>query len=75
MTRYFEYRKKRGGGHLSWGNVIEEKIFNSITEVAEHFDMTLGNISLLLKNGQIGKRGKTRGYKFEYLKSERKIHK
>lgn len=74
ITKYDEIRKKRGGGHISWGNIIEQKIFNSITDVAQYFDLTLGNISLLLKNGEIGKRGKTRGYKFEYINSKRKTH-
>lgn len=75
MTRYHEERKKRGGGHISWGNIIEERTFDSITEVAEYFNLTISNISQLLKNGSIGKRGKTRGYKFEYLNSKRKTHK
>ena len=75
VTKYDEIRKKRGGGHISWSNIIEQKIYNSITEVAKDFDLTISNISLLLKGGEIGKRGRTRGYKFEYLKSERKTHK
>lgn len=74
VTQFYEERKKRGGGHIKWGNIIEVKIFNSITEVAEYFNLTISNISLLLKNGEIGKRGKTRGYKFQYLDTERKTH-
>lgn len=74
VIKYHEERKKRGGGHLSWGHIIEEKIFDSITDTAKYFDLSVGSISLLLKNGEIGKRGKTRGYKFEYLNSKRKFH-
>lgn len=74
VTRYDEIRNKRGGGHLDWGNVIEKKEFESITEVAKYFDLTISNISQLLKNGTIGKRGKTRGYLFEY-KAFRKTYK
>lgn len=72
ITKYDEIRKKRGGGHVSWGNIIEQRVFNSITEVAEYFNLTISNISQLLKNGEIGKRGKTRAYKFEYINSTRK---
>lgn len=75
VTKYNELRKKRGGGHICWNGILEQKVFNSITEVAKYFNLTLGNISQLLKNGEIGKRGKTRGYKFEYINSKRKIHK
>jgi hypothetical protein len=75
VTKYDELRKKRGGGHISWNKIIEQKVFNSITEVAKYFDLTIGSISQLLKNGEIGRRGKTRGYKFEYINSERKTHK
>ena len=72
VIRYHETRKKRGGGHLSWDHIIEEKEFDSISDVAKYFNLTIGNISLLLRNGTIGKRGKTRGYKFEYINSQRK---
>lgn len=71
-TKYHEERKKRGGGHISWGNIIEEKEFNSVSEAANYFNLTIGNISLLLKSGTIGQRGKTRGYRFEYINSHRK---
>lgn len=43
-------------------------IFESITDVALHFDTTISNISQMLKKGTYGKRGKMRYYKFEYLK-------
>ncbi len=71
VTKYYENRKKRGGGHISWGPIIETIEFEKITDVANYFNLTIGNISLLLKNGTIGRRGKTRGYKFEYLKNKR----
>ena len=71
VTRYEEERKKRGGGHISWGNVIEVLEFDSVKQCANHFNKTISNISLLLKNGTIGKRGTTRGYKFEYKDSVR----
>ena len=66
VTLYKEERKKRGGGHVCWGDIIEIKYFDRITDVAEHFDVSISNISLMLKNGEIGRRGKMRGYKFEY---------
>ena len=71
VIRYEEERKKRGGGHINWGNIIEELEFNSVGECAKHFNKTIGNISQLLKIGTIGKRGNTRGYKFEYKDSKR----
>ena len=43
--------------------------FDRITDVAEHFNCNISNISQMLKKGTFGKRGKTRYYKFEY-KSE-----
>ena len=71
VIRYEEERKKRGGGHIRWGNIIEELEFNSVSECANYFNKTIGNISLLLKSGTIGQRGNTRGYKFEYKDTER----
>ena len=66
VTHYIERRKKRGGGHEAW--ICSDKImhFNSITDGANYFECTVGNISFLLKSGKIGRRGKMRGYKFEY---------
>lgn len=40
--------------------------FNMISDAAKHFDVSISNISMMLKNGQIGKRGKMRDYLFEY---------
>lgn len=71
VTHYVEKRKKRGGGHEAWLNVDKIMYFDRITDVANYFELTIGNISLLLKDGNIGRRGKTRGYKFEYVDSER----
>ena len=70
VTHYIEERKKRGGGHVRWLDIDRIEYFNSITDVADKFGTTIGNISLMLKNGTIGKRGKTRGYLFEYCKEK-----
>lgn len=45
-----------------------ELIFNRIKDVAEYFDCNISNISQMLKKGTFGKRGKTRYYKFVYMK-------
>lgn len=71
VSHYIEKRKKRGGGHEAWLDVDNIMFFDSISSVAEYFGLTIGSISLLLKDGVIGRRGKTRGYKFEYFNSER----
>lgn len=73
VIHYNESRKTRGGGHLEWLEVDNIMYFDRIIDVAEYFNLTIGNISLLLKNGNIGRRGKTRGYKFEYFNSKRII--
>lgn len=76
VKRYKEERKKRGGGHVAWLEVIEELNFESIKEVSEYFDTTIGNISMMLEKGTIGQRGVTRGYQFIYEKGKRtKVHK
>lgn len=72
VTHYKEKRKKRGGGHECWLDVDMILYFDRIGDVAKRFDVTIGNISMMLKNGNIGRRGKMRGYKFEYLDSQRK---
>lgn len=71
VTHYREERKKRGGGHVAWLDADMVLFFDRIGDVADHFDVTISNISLMLKEGTIGRRGKMRGYKFEYLESER----
>lgn len=69
VTHYHETRKKRGGGHEAWGKVIGIMYFDKISDAADYFGLTPGSISQLLKNGTIGKRGKTRGFLFEYIKN------
>jgi len=68
VTHYKEKRNKRGGGHLEWLDVDCILCFDRIIDVANHFGVTQGNITPLLKSGEIGRRGKMRGYKFEYCK-------
>lgn len=46
----------------------EELIFNRIKDVAKYFNCNISNISQMLKKGTFGKRGKTRNYKFIYMK-------
>lgn len=75
VKHYIEKRKKRGGGHEAWLGVDEVMKFDSITETAEHFGVTIGNVSLMLQHGDIGRRGKMRGYRFEYLDGTRATHK
>lgn len=66
VTHYKEQRKKRGGGHEAWLEPDMILFFDRITDAANHFGTTIGNISLMLKSGEIGRRGITRGYRFEY---------
>lgn len=47
--------------------------FEKITDVANHFDCNISNISQMLKKGTFGKRGKTRGYKFEYIRQNKNV--
>lgn len=71
VTHYNEKRKKRGGGHEAWLDVDSVMYFDRIGDAAKYFGVTIGNISLLLKEGNIGRRGKTRGYQFEYCEGKR----
>ena len=71
VTHYREERKKRGGGHVRWLDVDLVLYFDRIGDAAKHFETSIGNVSLMLKSGDIGRRGKMRGYKFEYLDSQR----
>lgn len=71
VTHFKEKRKKRGGGHECWLGVDEIRYYESISQVAEAFNVSIGNISLMLEKGTIGQRGKMRGYKFEYTDRER----
>ena len=68
VTHYKEKRNKRGGGHIEWLEVDCIMFFDRIIDVAKHFEVSQGNITPLLKSGKIGRRGKMRGYKFEYYK-------
>lgn len=69
VTHYKEKRNKRGGGHIAWLEADNEICFDRIVDAAEYFGVTQGNITPLLKSGVIGRRGKMRGYKVEYLRS------
>lgn len=71
VTHYREERKKRGGGHVSWLDVDMVLYFDRIGDAANYFGTSIGNISLMLKSGDIGRRGKMRGYKFEYFEGQR----
>lgn len=71
VKHYGEERKKRGGGHIRWLDIIEELEFESISETANYFNCTISNISLMLEKGTIGVRGITRGYQFLYKNGER----
>lgn len=68
VTHYKEIRNKRGGGHVSWADVDRIEYFEKIRDCAARFDCSQGNITLMLKSGAIGRRGKMRGYLFEYCK-------
>ena len=74
VYKYEELRKKRGGGHMKWGDVIETLYFDSVKDCAKYFDCTVSNISLRLEAGTIGRRGITRGYLIEYNKGQRRTH-
>lgn len=66
VTHYVERRKKRGGGHEAWIGSDNVMRFDRIKDAADYFGCTQGNLTLMLKSGEIGRRGKMRGYKFEY---------
>lgn len=74
VNHYEEKRKKRGGGHEAWLGIIEVLEFDSISEVAKYFNCTVGNISMMLDKGTIGRRGKMRGYQFSYKHGGRATH-
>ena len=71
VTHFPEVRKKRGGGHDSWLPPNSARYFNRISDVADFFGVTPGNISMMLKSGTIGRRGRMRGFLFEYDKGKR----
>lgn len=68
VTHYKEKRRPRGGGHVEWLDADKILYFDRIVDAANHFGVTQGNITIMLKSGNIGRRGKMRGYKFEYCK-------
>lgn len=68
VEHYTETRKKRGGGHLAWGDIDRVLYFDRISDAAEYFKCSPSNLTLMLKSGQIGRRGKMRGYRFLYRK-------
>lgn len=70
-THYQEAREKRGGGHREWLEVDDVLYFNKITDAATFFGLSISSISQMLKTGTIGRRGKTRGYKFDYVDGKR----
>lgn len=70
VVHYEEKRNKRGGGHISWVRPDRVIYFNKISDAAKFFDVSIGNISLMLKKGTIGRRGKMRAYEFTYDSSK-----
>lgn len=68
VTHYIERRKKRGDGHDAWIGSDNIMYFDRIKDAAEMFGCNQSNITLMLKSGEIGRRGKMRGYKFEYMR-------
>lgn len=66
VTRYLEKRTKNGN-HISWEGKKEILIFDRIKDAAKLFDVSVSNISFMLKKSEIGTRGKMRGLMFEYL--------
>lgn len=71
VTHYVEFRNNRSGGHIRWGRPDSVTYFEKIGDAANYFSVSISNISLMLKNGTIGQRGKMRGYKFEYENGKR----
>ena len=67
VSHFKEVRNKRGGGHLAWGDVDKVLYFDKVTDCAEYFDCSIGNIKQMQKLGTIGRRGRTRGYLIEYI--------
>lgn len=70
-VRYNEIRNKRGGGHIAWGKIEQTICFKKISDCANYFGTSVGNISQRLAEGTIGRRGKTRAWLIEYIDSER----
>lgn len=68
-SQYEEIRNPRGGGHVAWGKWIWTLYFNSVGAAADYFGLEMGNISQMKAKGTIGRRGKLRGWKIEYVDS------
>lgn len=68
---YKEKRNERGGGHIEWGDVDAILYFDKVSDCAEYFKCTISNISLRLESAEIGRRGRTRAWRIEYVDSER----
>lgn len=66
VTHYEEQRNKRSGKHIAWGNVLSKTRYDKIKDAGKAFGVADSNISQMLKSGTIGRRGKMRGFKFEY---------
>lgn len=73
VTHYPEVRKKRGGGHEDWKDPDFSMFFDRILDAADYFGVSIGNISIMLKKGTIGMRGKMRGYKFDYQNNHERV--
>lgn len=73
VTHYPEKRKSRGGGHESWMNPDRVVYFDRIKDAANEFGVSIGNVSLMLKKGTIGQRGKMRGYQFKYESGHERV--
>lgn len=71
VTKYGEKRHDSGWGHVEWLNSEEILEFESISDCADYFSVTISNISMMLKQGTIGRRGKMRRYLFEYVDGKR----
>lgn len=66
VTHYSE-KTKKNGVHVSWICPDSCIVFDRISDAADYFGVCLSSVSQMLKKGTIGRRGKTRGYLFEYL--------
>ena len=73
VEHYKENRNRRTGCHESWGEIDRIMYFDKISDAAEFFHCTIGNITQMIKSGTIGRRGRTRCYKFEYCKQKAKV--
>lgn len=68
VTHYIE-RLNRYKCHDAWTGSDKIMFFDRIRDAADFFGCSQGNLTLMLKAGKIGRRGKMRGYKFEYIKN------